>query len=352
MHRSLILSVLLFPALATAQDKVSTFAGTGKVGMADGVATKALLDQPFHVDRGPRGHYYIVEMGNHAVRRVNLKTGWLDTVVGTGKKGHTGDGGKASEATLNDPHSVIVDADENLYIADAGNGVVRKVDGKTGVISLFAGGGTQGDGGPATKARLRSPMDVCLDGKGGLLIADVGDWKVRRVDLKTGTISTFAGTGRPMGKVDRAKNGDGGKASEALIIGARAVCADAQGNVYICEREGHSIRKVNAKTGIISTVVGTGKKGYAGDGGKGTDALVDGPKALRCDADGHLFIVDTENHAIRKLDVKTGIISTVLGGKKGNGPTELSRPHGVYIEPNGTLLIADSDNHRVQQLTK
>src|SRR5262249_25578391 len=156
-----------------------------------------------------------------------------------------------------------------LYIVDRLNAVVRRVNAMKKNITLYAGNGKKdyaGDGKHALDASLREPNDCVLDGKGGLLIADVGDGRIRRVDMKTGTITTFAGTGKPTSKVARTEIGDGGPATKAVIVGARAVCVDGFGNAYICEREGSAIRKVDAK-GTITTIAGTGAAGYEGDGG-------------------------------------------------------------------------------------
>src|ERR1019366_9106577 len=174
---------------------------------------------------------------NHCIRKVDLKTGVIATVAGTGKKGYSGDGGPAMLATFNEPYAVTVTKTNDLYIVDRLNAVVRKVDGSTGVIATVAGNGKKdygGDGGRGTKASVREPNDRCLDGNGGLLIADVQDWRIRRLDLATGVITTFAGVGKVKmalkTKIDRAKCGDDGPADKAIIVGARAVCVDGQGN--------------------------------------------------------------------------------------------------------------------------
>jgi streptogramin lyase len=188
------------------------------------------------------------------------------------------------------------------------------------------------------------------------LIADVSDWRLRRLDLKSGTIATFAGTGRPAGKnkIDRKEIGDGGPAAKAVVIGARAVCVDGKGNTYICEREGNAIRKIDA-AGTIHTVAGTGASGYGGDGGPALQATFKGPKGVRCDRQGNVYVVDTENHAIRKLDVKSGTVNTVAGGHRGSDGdggdatgAGLDRPHGCVVGDDGTMYIADSNNHRVR----
>jgi streptogramin lyase len=359
------LSVIVPSALICQEVKssIDTVAGTGSAGYSGdgGPAVKALLNQPFHCELDERGNLFIAEAFNHCIRQVELKTGVVTTVAGSGKKGYTGDGGPAREATMNEPYAVVVNSDGDFYIVDRLNAVIRKVDGKSRVMTTVAGTGAKGysgNGGPATKAMLREPNDCCFDGQGGLLIADVGDWRIRGLDLKTGIITTFAGTGRPKEKkIERAKIGDGGKATEAVIVGARAVCVDGRGNTYICEREGNAIRKVDAK-GIITTIAGTGKPGYEGDGGDARTATFRGPKGVRCDRDGHLYVVETENHAIRKIDTKTNIVTTVAGGQKGKEgdggdalKAGMDRPHGCIIDARGNIYIADSNNHRVRKVT-
>lgn len=359
------------PAGPTAKHGVmTTLAGTGAKGYAGdaGLAAKALLNQPFHCEIDDRrgaadANLFIAEAGNHCIRRVNLKTGGISTVAGTGKKGYSGDGGPYTQATFNEPYAVVRDDAGNLFIVDRLNAVIRKVDASTGVVTTVAGNGKKdyaGDDGPATDASMREPNDCCLDGKGGLLIADVADWRIRRLDLKTGTITTFAGVGRTKlklrTKIERGAVGDGGPANKAVVPGARAVCADGQGNVYICEREGSSIRKVDPR-GIITTIGGNGEWGYSGDGGDAKSAVFAGPKGIRCDKAGDIYVVDCENHAVRKIDAKTNIVTTVAGGRKGTGgdggpATEagMDRPHGCVIAADGTLFIADSNNHRVRMV--
>ena len=253
---------------------------------------------------------------------------------------------------MNEPYALQVDRNGDLYIVDRLNAVVRRVDAGTGVISTVAGTGEKaygGDGGPGTRAQMREPNDCFLDGKGGLLIADVQDQRVRRLDLRSGAISTFAGTG------EKARTGDGGPASEAGINGARAICGDGQGNIYICEREGNAVRKVDGAGTITTVAGGSGEAGYSGDGGPAMRATFNGPKAIRCDHAGNIFVVDTENHAVRRIDSASGVITTVAGGRRGNagdgGPATLAgleRPHGCVIDESGDLFIADSDNHRIR----
>jgi streptogramin lyase len=360
----LILTVLVvgFAPLCKAAD-IITVAGTGKPGYSGdgGKATAAKLNQPFHCDFDRAGNLYIADVFNHCIRRVDAKTGIITTVAGCGKKGYSGDSGPATKATMNEPYAVAVAGNGDLFIVDRLNAVIRQVDGRTGTMRTIAGTGKQGfggDGGPATEAQFREPNDCCLDGKGGLLIADVADWRIRRVDLKTGVITTFAGTGRATGKVDRARIGDGGPATKAILVGARAVCVDGKGNTYVCEREGNAIRKIDAE-GIITTLAGTGTKGYSGDDSDARKATFNGPKGIRCDKAGNIYVADTENNAIRKIDSTTGLVSTVAGGRRGaegdgGDATKagLDRPHGCVVDASGDLYIADSSNHRVRRVSR
>ncbi|MFQ3593227.1 MAG: hypothetical protein SNJ82_08580, partial [Gemmataceae bacterium] len=325
---------------------IDSVAGTGKAGYAGdgGPATAALLNQPFHCVLDGKGNLLIAEANNHCIRKLDLKTGILSTVAGTGKKGLSGDGGPATAATFNEPYAVDVNAEGELFITDRLNKRIRKVDTK-GIVTTIAGD---------EKRKLVEPNDCHLDGQGGLLIADVGAWQILRLDLKTGQMSVFAGVPRKPGKYSLANKGDGGPATKAVVHGARAVCVDGQGNTYICEREGNSIRKVDAK-GIITTLAGDTTKGK--DDGIGTKARFNGPKAIRCDTKGNLFVVDTENQSIRRIDVKTAQVTTVAGGRRGpegdgGDPLQagMGRPHGLAIDPKGVLYIADSENHRIRRV--
>lgn len=332
---------------------ITTMAGTGKAGYDGdgGTAGLARLNEPFMCAFDRDGNLYVAEAMNHCVRRVDGRSGVITTIAGTGELGYSGDGGPAIQATLNQPYALDIADNGDLYIVDRLNAVIRMVDAASGIMSTVAGTGTpgsSGDGGPATRAALREPNDCFLDRHGGLLIADVQDQRIRRLDLATGAITTFAGNG------DKARAGDGRAATEASILGARAVCQDGSGNTFICEREGNGVRKVGIN-GIMSTVAGTGERGYDGDGGPALVATWGAPKALRCDLQGNLLVVDTENHAIRRIDAVTGVVTTVAGGQPGGhgdgGPATaagLDRPHGCCVDTQGNLYIADSNNHRVR----
>lgn len=334
---------------------IRTVVGAGQAGYAGdgGPAVRAALREPFMCDFDAGGSLYFCEARNHIVRRVDAATGIVTTIAGDGQPGYGGDGGPAGDARLHEPYSLAVDAGRgDIYIVDRLNAAVRRVDGATGIISTVAGTGEPGyggDGGPGPQAQLREPNDCFLDGAGGLLIADIQDQRIRRLDLTTGIIDTFAGDG------EKRRAGDGMPARRASILGARAVCRDAAGNTYIAEREGNGVRIVTAG-GIMGTIAGTaGERGYDGDGGLALNARWGAPKAIRCDGEGNIIVVDTENHAIRRIDAATGIVTTIAGGRQGahgdGGPAAeagLDRPHGCGIAPNGAIYIADSNNHRVR----
>jgi streptogramin lyase len=355
------LATLIGSAPPVADGKIETVAGTGRPGYGGdgGLAREARLNQPFHCALW-HGDLYIADAMNHCVRKMSLATGVITTVAGSGRKGYSGDGGPALQATMNEPYAVAVNDRGDLFIVDRLNAAVRKVDAASGTMHTLAGTGTKGfsgDGGPAAKAQLVEPNDCFLDGRDGLLIADVADWRVRRVDLATGKIATVAGTGRTRRKLHRAMIGDGGPAGKATLVGPRGVCVDHQGNTYICEREGNAVRRADAR-GIISTVAGTGAQGYTGDGGDARQATFNGPKGVRCDEPGNVYVVDAENNAIRRIDAGTHVVTTVAGGRRGSGGdggaatlAGLAQPHGCIVDHEGIAYIADTLNHRIRKVT-
>lgn len=332
---------------------ITTIVGTGDAGFSgdNGPAIQATLREPFMCDFDTDGNLYVCEAKNHTVRKIDMVTKTITTVAGTGESGYTGDGGPATSATMNEPYSLQVAANGDIYIVDRLNAVVRKVDGSTGIITTVVGTGEpgySGDRGPGETAQMREPNDCFLTNSGGLLIADIQDQRVRHLDLSSGIITTFAGNG------EKVREGDGRPATEASILGARAVCMDSLGNTYICEREGNGVRKVD-NNGIMSTVAGTGERGYTGDNGLAIEAQWGSPKAIRCNAKDEIIVVDTENHALRKIDPASNIVTTIAGGHLGGdgdgGPATdagLERPHGCGIDKSGVIYIADSNNHRVR----
>jgi sugar lactone lactonase YvrE len=337
---------------------ISTAVGTGEKGFAGdgGPAAHALLNGPFDVCFDRAGNLYFSDTFNNRIRRVDGR-GIITTLAGNGDKGFSGDGGKATDAALNEPYGVVIDSAGNLYIADRLNRRVRRVDAATNVITTLAGTGEAaygGDGGPATQAGLAEPNGLALGpGETRLYITDVADNRVRSVDLASGVIGTFAGTGAAE------HSGDGQESSAAGTFGARAVKVGADGTVYILERQGSSLRAVDPITGIIATIAGTTARGYSGDGGPALAAVFDAPKEMAIDQDGSLLIVDTENHAIRRIDAGTSIVTNLAGGRQGpggdGGPAELAgldRPHGAVVGPDGAIYIGDTNNHRIRKVVR
>lgn len=286
------------------------------------------------------------------MRRLDLTTGVISTVAGSGQKGYGGDGGPALAALMNEPYEVRFDAAGNMFFAEMQNHVVRRVDAKTRVISTVAGTGTagfSGDGGPANQAQLRQPHSIAFDAEGRLLICDIGNHRIRRVDLKSGKIETWAGTG------ERKPTPDGAPLAGTPLNGPRAITSDPAGNLYLVLREGNAVYRIDPRARKIYHVAGTGENGYTGDGGPAKLAKLSGPKGIAWAPDGSLYLADTESHTIRRVDLKSGVITTVVGdGKRGDGPDgdakacRLSRPHGIYVSKAGAVFIGDSESHRVR----
>jgi DNA-binding beta-propeller fold protein YncE len=330
---------------AGAQPSVSTLIGTGSPRYSD-----REVNNPYGLVIGPDRALYFCDLDNQRIRRLDLKTHRTTTIAGNGLKGYSGDGGPAAAASLNMPHEIQFDSAGNLYIAERDNDVVRKVDAKTGVISTFAGTGIpgfSGDGGPASRAQLRRPHSIAVD-RSRLLICDIGNHRIREVDLSSGIIETYAGTGERLPTVD------GAAVKSTPLNGPRTIAIDPDGDLYLALREGNAIYRIAPKTATIHHVAGTGEQGYSGDGGPARAARLAGPKGLAY-ARGMLYVADTENHVVRRITVETGIITTVLGtGRRGDGPEpdplqcSLSRPHGVCVDASGVLYVGDSEAHRIR----
>jgi len=302
---------------------------------------------------GPDGALYVCEIGSHRIRRVDLKTGSATVVAGAeSRKGLAGEGGAATEATLNEPYEIRFDRDGHLYFVDMPNAVVQRVDRKTGILTRVAGTGTpgfSGDGGKAVEAQLRQPHSIAFGPDGSLYISDIGNHRIRRVDLKTGLIETWAGTG------ERTATADGAPLKGTALNGPRAIDFDSQGNLYLALREGNAIYRIDMKARRIFHVAGTGEKGNSGDGADARLAKLSGPKGVACARDGSVYIADTENHTIRVI--RKGVIQTVAGtGSRGNGPEGdalrcgLARPHGVFVDRTNRVFIGDSENNHVRLL--
>ena len=327
--------------------RVSTLIGTGAPGFSD-----TEVNNPYGLAIGPDGALYFCDLDNQRIRRFDFATRRTSTVAGNGDKGYRGDGGTAVDASLNMPHEIQFDPAGNLYVVERDNHVVRRVDAKTRAISTFAGTGTPGfagDGGPASRAVLRSPHSVVVDARRRrVLICDIGNRRIRAVDLDTGLIQTFAGTG------ERGATPDGAPLAGTPLDGPRSIAVDSAGDLYVALREGNTIIRIDAAARTLHHVAGTGETGYTGDGGPARLATLAGPKGLAWWRDA-LFVADTENHAVRRIDLRAGIVTTVLGtGQRGDGMDgdplrcALARPHGVLVDAQGALYVGDSEAHRIR----
>ena len=353
MHRRDAIKTLLALAVssrAAAQARsVSTFVGTGVAGYSD-----QQVNDPYGIVTGPDGAIYFCDLGNQRVRRIDPATRRVSTIAGNGTRGYAGDGGPATDASLNMPHEIAFDADGHLYIAERDSHVIRKIEAKTGIISTCAGTGTSGfsgDGGPASKAQLRQPHSIAIDpARRILLICDIGNHRIRRVEIATGVIDTFGGTG------ERQPTPEGAPLKGTPLNGPRTMVFDAAGNLYLALREGNAIHVIERSSLTLRHVAGTGQAGYTGDGGQARMATLAGPKGLAWSRD-VLYVADTENHVIREIELKTGIIRTALGtGRRGDGPEpdpgqcSLARPHGLMVDARGRLYVTDSEAHRIRML--
>jgi streptogramin lyase len=350
-------SLLILNGSARADWSIETIAGTGKQGFSGdgGPAVQAELNNPFGIVRGPDGAFYYCEYTGQRIRRIG-KDGIITTIAGSGQEGFTGDGGPALKATFNKPHELRFDAAGDLYIVDMVNHAVRKIDMKTGILTTIAGTGQpgySGDGGPAVKAQFKQPHSIQFGPEGDLYICDIGNHVIRRLDMKTGTISTFAGTGKA------GDTPDGSPITGTPLKGPRSLDFDQEGNLWLATREGNQVFKFDLKAGKIHHIAGTGKGGFTGHGGPALEATLSGPKGISVDAAGNVWLADCESHSIRMIDAKTGKIELIAGtGKKGDGADgdplkcELARPHGVYADADGGIYIGDSEAHKIRVLRK
>jgi streptogramin lyase len=343
---------------AQAEWTVENVAGTGVAGFSGdgGPAAQAQINAPFGVVRGPDHALWFCEYGGQRIRRI-AADGTISTYAGTGKKGYAGDGGPASEASFNQPHELRFDAEGNLFLADMANQVIRRIDAKTHVITTVAGiggrKGYSGDGGLAVAATLNSPHSIQFGPDGQLYICDVGNHVIRRLNPRTGIITTIAGSGRP------GPTPDGAPISGTPLNNPRSLDFDREGNLWLVTREGNQVLKLDLARNMIHHVAGTGTAGFTGNGGPAKLATLSGPKGVAIDGEGNVWLADTESHSVRLINQRTGMIELIAGtGSKGDGPEgdplgcAMNRPHGLYIDADGSVFVGDSEAHRIRQIRK
>ena len=341
--------------------RITTVIGTGVAGtVADGAsADTAQINNPYGVVIGPDGALYWADFGSNRVLRLDLAARRVTVIAGNGTKGHSGDGGPAKAAQLSAPHEVRFDSKGNIFVAERDSHVVSHIDMKTQVITTVSGTGVRGysgDGGPAAQAQLNQPHSIVLDKSDNVFICDINNHRVRKIDARSGVITTFAGTGQ------NAPTPDDGALLTSPIAAPRSIEIAPDGTMYLLLRAGNKVIAMDPAQGRLRRIAGTGEFGYTGDGGPALNAkfgapgsAFNGPKGIAL-ADSVLYIVDTENHAIRAIDLRSGIISTVAGtGQRGDGPDgdplacRMARPHGVFIQGR-SIYIGDSENHRIRVL--
>ena len=301
-------------------------------------ATSVPLILPGGLAYDVAGNLYFAETGNHVVRRMS-GTGVLTTVAGSGVQGFGGDGGAATSAMLDSPLALALDAAGDLYISDSHNHCIRRVDAVSGNITSLAG-------------PMDLPTALAVNAAGDVYFADQRAHLIRRIDHVTGVVVTVAGNGV------QGYSGDGGPATLAEIDSPSGIALDGAGNLYVADTHNHRIRRVDAATGIVSSIAGSGQPGFAGDTGAGTAAMLALPRGLALDASGNLFVVDANNQRVRRIDATTGQITTIAGegtqayaGDAGAAVAALlNSPRAVTISPTNLPTVADAGNQRIRQV--
>jgi DNA-binding beta-propeller fold protein YncE len=338
---------------------VFTFAGTGVAGseveISGALAVRSPINNPYGIVSGPDGAMYFCEVDSGRIRRISLLSNRLNTIAGNGEKGFQAESRNPLETPFSAPHEIRWDDSNSLYVVERDSHSVRRIAGESGLVTTLAGDGNpgfKGDDRSAVLSQLRQPHSIAFDSRGNLLICDTGNSRLRLVSRETGIITTASGTGESIATPES------GAMTDTPLLGPRSLDTDPDGNIYLVLREGNAVYQLNPKANTLSRLAGTGATGYSGDGGSALDATFNGPKGIAYSrGDNSLYIVDTENHAVRKIKLATGIIETVLGtGEKGDGPEgdpalcKLNRPHGVCVFRQ-VLYVTDSENHRIRAVT-
>lgn len=362
MSRSsaILVSVLFTSAAFAQQYTISTIAGTGAPGTTGngGLALAAELLYPSGLALDVDGSLYFTQGSDHVLRVVDTQSGTIAHVAGTGTLGYTGNGGPASDAALAAPYDLTFDASGNLYISEGDAYRIRRINVVDGTIGTFAGTTSPGNNTevPALAANMGGPRGIAFNAQGELFISMVGNDCVRYIDADSSYLHAFAGTGN---NGSAGFSGDGGSALVAQLYSPYGVAVAPNGNVYIADLNNRRIRMVDVGTGVISTVAGSGLLPYDGDGIPATAAAIGRPQWMAFDAAGHLFFTSPEQNRIRRVDAVTGLISTIAGTGSAafggdNGPAtdaDINNPADLVVTADGKIYFSDSYNHRIRLLT-
>ncbi len=343
---------------------IITLAGDGMIAYNGNniSAPSSQLSNPVCVASDDSGNIYMSEAGNNMVRVINHSTGNIFKIAGNGTGGFSGDGGPAGKAQLSGPIGIAVNDTGNIFIADEYNNRIREVNSITNTITTIAGngkGGYSGDGGFAKNAELLYPVDVAIDSKGDIYVADMINDRIREIKVPYNRIYTVAGNGYNSNNWSGGYSGDGGKAVLAELNQPQSIALDkSDSNLYIADTWNDRIRKVNLTTGIITTVAGNGTWNYTGDGGPATGAELGIPTSVRVDDLGNVYIADFYNNAVRAVNPWDSTITTLAGtgtqSYSGDGGpasvAELDLAHGLGLDPSGSLYIADYGNNRIRKI--
>lgn len=352
MRLSLFVAILCCAGAIRAAN-IETIAGVGKPGFSGdgGMAKQAEINNPYGLTIGPGSALYFCDMGNHRIRKIG-PNGAITTVAGNGAKGWSGDGGPALQASLNEPYEMRFDKKGNLFFVEMRNHLIRRVDAKSGLISTVAGQGRPGfagDGGPATTALFNQPHSIQFV-KDDLWVCDIGNQRLRKMDLRSGTISTVGGTG------EKSATHNNEILAGNPLNGPRAIDV-SENTLWLALREGSAIYKIDLTTQRIQRAAGSGAQGFTGNDGPALEATLSGPKGIAISPSGLVLWADTESHTIRSFDRPKNTVHLLAGtGQRGDGPDgdplhcQLNRPHGIYVHTDNTLYIGDSENHRIRRL--
>lgn len=352
-----VLLPFLLIHLAGSAQIITTIAGSGFNGNTgnNGPALCAGILYPPDVYVDPAGNIYIAT--SNSVRKVDGATGIITTIAGSDSYGYGGDGGPATQALFKFIIGICGDGSGNLYIAEYSGHRIRKINTATGIVTTVAGNGTagySGDGGPAINAAINTPHGIRVDKLGNIYFADTYNNRIRKINVATGIITTVAGTGSPT------HTGDGGAATAASTPYPVYLCIDVAGNIFFTEVYGgitSRVRKINAVTGIISTIAGTNVYGHSGDGGPASAANLYDPYGICVDAAGNIYVGQYDDGRIRKIDAATGIITTIAGGSPGfsgdggfAANAQMGTIEGLWLDANNALFVADMPNHRIRKI--